>query len=58
VRHGFDNAPNVEIDPAFDWLAHDWMYKAELPAGWSSEIVRDYQRRAAKRYPSGRVRPV
>jgi hypothetical protein len=24
------------------------MYKAELPAGWSSEIARDYQRRAAK----------
>jgi hypothetical protein len=38
----FEYALNVEIDPEFDRLARDWMYKAELPAGWSSEIVRDY----------------
>ncbi|HEX7005589.1 MAG TPA: hypothetical protein VF274_00490 [Alphaproteobacteria bacterium] len=41
-------APHVEIDPEFDRLAREWMYKAELPAGWSSEIARDYQRRAAR----------
>ena len=29
-------------------MARDWMFKAELPAGWAGEIARDYQRRAAK----------
>jgi hypothetical protein len=29
-------------------MARDWMYKAELPAGWAAEITRDYQRCAAQ----------
>jgi hypothetical protein len=41
-------APHVEIDPDFDRQARDWMYRAELPAGWAGEIARDYQRRAAR----------
>ena len=48
AHYQFDYAPNVEIDPEFDRQARDWMYKAELPAGWAAEITRDYQRRAAK----------
>src|SRR5690606_17093065 len=47
AHYSFEYAPHVEIDPEFDRLARDWMYKAELPAGWSAEIARDYQRRAA-----------
>jgi hypothetical protein len=57
AHYKFEYAPHGEIDPAFDRLARDWMYQAELPAGWSSEIVRDHQRRATKRYPPGRVQP-
>jgi hypothetical protein len=48
AHYKFEYAPHGEIDPAFDRLARDWMYQAELPASWSSEIARDYQRRAAK----------
>jgi hypothetical protein len=48
AHYQLDYAPNVEIDPDFDGMARDWMYKAELPAGWAGEIARDYQRRAAK----------
>jgi hypothetical protein len=47
-HYQLDYAPNVEIDPDFDGMARDWMYRAELPAGWAGEIARDYQRRAAK----------
>ena len=46
AHYKFDYAPDVEIDPEFDRLARGWMYQAELPAGWSSKIARDYQRRA------------
>jgi len=48
AHYQFDYAPNAEIDPEFDRMARDWMFKAELPAGWAGEIARDYQRRAAK----------
>jgi hypothetical protein len=48
AHYQLDYAPNVEIDPEFDRQARDWMYRAELPAGWAGEIARDYQRRAAK----------
>jgi hypothetical protein len=48
AHYQFDYAPNAEIDPAFDRTARDWMYKAGLPAGWSTRISREYQRRAAK----------
>ncbi|HVO15542.1 MAG TPA: hypothetical protein VMV26_10030, partial [Alphaproteobacteria bacterium] len=48
AHYQLDYAPNVEINPDFDGMARDWMFKAELPAGWAGEIARDYQRRAAK----------
>jgi hypothetical protein len=48
AHYQFDYALNAEIDPEFDRTARDWMYKAGLPAGWSTQISREYQRRAAK----------